>query len=150
MKTIVLATVLLSLSGCAALQAKFAEMNQKPTSVRGPYIAPVISQSDADEVAMNVAQFLAAHLPPARTTLVLPQATNQFHMRLVQQLMVRGFGVVQEAQIEGEVPLMYIVTPFDRGVLVRLRYGGTVATRYLPRGLDGRLSLDNKYAVRGI
>lgn len=142
--------LMLSLSGCAALQSKLDAIAAKSTP--GAYVAPEISISDADEVAMDVAQFLAAQLPPAKTTIDLQLASNKLHMKLIDQLMVRGFGIVQskaQSEHQGAVPLRYSVTMFDKGVLVELRYVGLVASRYLPRANDGHLSLHNKYAVRG-
>lgn len=143
--------LMLALSGCAALQSKLDAIAAKSTP--GSYVAPEISKSDANEVAMDMAQFLAAQLPPAKTTLDLQLSSNKLHLKLVDQLMVRGFGIVQskgQPEQQGALPLRYSVTTFDKGVLVELRYGGHVASRYLPRGNDGHLSLHNKYAVRGV
>lgn len=151
MKTLILIMCAVSLSGCAALQAKMDAIAAKSTP--GAYVSPEISVSDANEVAMDVAQFLAAQLPPAKTTIDLQLTTNKLHMKLIDQLMVRGFGIVQsraQPERQGAMPLRYTVTTFDKGVLVELRYGGLVASRYLPRANDGRLSLHNKYAVRGV
>jgi uncharacterized protein YceK len=151
MNKIILIIGLLSLSGCASLQDKLNAIAARSTP--GSYVAPEITQSDADEVAMDMAQFLSVQLPPAKTTLDLQLSSNKLHMKLIDQLMVRGFGIVQSKSLpehqEGAVPLRYTVTPFDKGVLVELRYAGLVASRYLPRGNDGHLSLHNKYAVRG-
>ena len=151
MKKIALIMCMLSLSGCAALQSKLDAIAARSTP--GSYVAPEISKSDADEIAMDMAQFLAAQLPAAKTTLDLQLTTNKLHMKLIDQLMVRGFGIVQskaQPEQQGIVPVRYAVTLFDKGVLVELRYGGLVASRYLPRGNDGHLSLHNKYAVRGV
>lgn len=150
MNKILLIIGLLSLSGCTALQSKLDAIAAKSTP--GSYVAPEISKSDANEVAMDMAQFLAAQLPAAKTTLDLQLTTNKLHMKLIDQLMVRGFGIVQsksQPEQQGTVPLRYTVTTFDKGVLVELRYAGLVASRYLPRANDGHLSLHNKYAVRG-
>jgi uncharacterized protein YceK len=150
MKTLTI-ILMLSLSGCAALQSKLEAIAAKSTP--GSYVAPEISKSDADEVAMDMAQFLAVQLPPAKTTIDLQLSANKLHLKLIDQLMVRGFGIVQskaQSEHQGAVPLRYTVTTFDKGVLVELRYGGHVASRYLPRGNDGHLSLHNKYAVRGV
>ena len=150
MNKILLIVGLLSLSGCASLQAKLDAIAARSTP--GSYVAPEITKSDADEIAMDVAQFLAAQLPAAKTTLDLQLTTNKLHMKLIDQLMVRGFGIVQsklQPEQQGTVPLRYTITTFDKGVLVELRYAGLVASRYLPRGNDGHLSLHNKYAVRG-
>lgn len=153
MKKIALIMCMLSLSGCAALQAKMDAIAARSTL--GSYVAPEISKSDADEIAMDMAQFLAAQLPAAKTTLDLQLTKNKFHLKLIDQLTVRGFGIVQskaqpEQEQQGTVPVRYAVTLFDKGVLVELRYGGLVASRYLPRANDGHLSLHNKYAVRGV
>ena len=150
MKTLII-ILMLSLSGCATVQSKLEAIAAKSTP--GSYVAPEISKSDADEVAMDMAQFLAAQLPPAKTTIDLQLSANKLHLKLIDQLMVRGFGIVQskaQPEHQGAVPLRYTVTTFDKGVLVELRYGGHVASRYLPRGNDGHLSLHNKYAVRGV
>ncbi len=149
MKTIVLIVCMSMVAGCAPFQARLAAM--KANSTPGSYVAPEISASDANEVAMDIAQFLSVQLPPAKTTLDLQLSKTSFHAMLVDKLMGRGFGIVQsKAQPEHEqaMPLRYTITPLDKGVLVRLRYGGHAATRYLPRGNDGHLSLQNKYAVR--
>lgn len=151
MKALALMVILLPLSGCAALQAKLEAMQAKATP--GSYVASEISESDANEVAMDMAEFLAARLPAAKTTLDLQLSANKLQTKLVDQLMVRGFGIIQskvQSDQEGTVMLQYKITRLDAGVLVRLRYGGHMATRYLSRAPDGRLSRQNKYAVREV
>lgn len=146
MKAILL-MLALSISGCAAI----AEMNAKSTP--GSYVAPGISAADGDEAAMDMAQFLSVQLPAAKTTLDLQSSTNKLHSRLIDQLRIRGFGVVQSKEQSdhyGTVLIRYTVTPLDNGVLVQLRYGRNIATRYLSRANDGHLSLHNRYAVREV
>jgi hypothetical protein len=149
MKTIAAILLLLSLAGCAAVQAKFAEINAKSTP--GSYVAPEITKADVDEAAMDMAQFLSAQLPAAKTTLDLQASTNKLHPKLLDQLRIRGFGIVQskeQFEHQGAIMIRYMVTPLDNGVLVQLRYGRHIATRYLSRSNDGRLSFNNRYAVR--
>lgn len=151
MKNLGLILCLFFLAGCASIQAKLDAMEAK--KMAGAYVSPEISKPDADEAASDIAQFLSAQLPPAKTTLDLQLSKNTFHAALIDKLMNRGFGIVQSnslAEHEDMVPLRYTVTTFGNGLLVELRYGGYVASRYLPRGNDGRLSLHNKYAVRGV
>ncbi|BCT69512.1 hypothetical protein [Nitrosospira sp. NRS527] len=149
MKTIALMMCVLSLTGCAALQAKLEAIAAKSTP--GSYLAPDISDTDADEVAMDVAQFLSAQLLAAKTTLELQSSENKLHLTLLDQLMVKGFGVIQSKQPteqQSAVQLRYKVTPLYKGVLVRLRYGGQEASRFFDRANDGHLSLHTRYAVR--
>lgn len=149
MKIIVLMMCLFMLSGCAAIQAKMEAMAAKGTP--GSYVAPEISETDADEVAKDVAQFLSVQLPAAKTTLELQPSENKLHLTLLDQLMVKGFGVIQSKQPteqQSAVQLRYKVTPLYEGVLVRLRYGGQEASRFYDRANDGHLSLHTRYAVR--
>lgn len=123
------------------------------------YVAPEVTANDATVLAADAAEHLAPALPPARTTLVLdPPASQQNDVMtpaMIEQLRATGYGVVQvepnrpkdAPQIEG-VPLRYLVSPLQAGVLMRLQYQGIEAARFYPRATDGSLVEAAPFTVR--
>lgn len=150
MKKILLIIGLIFLAGCAQLQEKL-EARAAANGGDVSYVAPEISMADANEVAIDLSQFLSSKYPAAKTTLAFQPSMNKLHLKLIDQLMVKGFGIeYNKAATQGAVPIRYTLTTLEKGVLVRLRYGENVATRYMPRANDGHLSMANKYAVREV
>ncbi|WP_052494158.1 hypothetical protein [Nitrosospira sp. NpAV] len=149
MKIIVLMMCLFTISGCAALKEKLEAIAERNRGY-GSYVAPDISKSDADELTMDMSQFLMNQLPAAKTTLELEPLKNPLHAMLLDQLARKGFGIVESMPQTGQQgeQLRYLVTRLDRGLLVRLRYQDKEASRFYDRTVDGRLSLRTGYTIR--
>lgn len=140
-----LATALL-LSACAT---------SRPTM---SYVESSVTATDSITLSREAVAYLAAALPPARTTLVLdpPAAKDQDHMTaaLVLALRARGYGVTvadpKTGRAAGQgVALRYLASPLDGGVLMRLQYQSTEASRYYPRSTNGLLLPGAPFTVRG-
>lgn len=122
------------------------------------YVEPTVTDSDAQTLASDTVEYLADPLPPARTTLLLdpPVSKNSDALTTVMMtsLRERGYGVaLLDPQTgnasEDGVLLRYIASPLDSGVLLRLQFQGTEASRYYPRGSDGQLLPGAPFTVRG-
>lgn len=146
MKTIVVVLCLFLLSGCAALQEKFATRG-KPIGQNATVILLGITPADSTAISQDMAEYLASQLPPAKTTIGMDVLKNPLHLKLSDALALRGFGVTT-VNADGAVWIRYYVTDLDRGLLVRLRYGNTVASRFYDRAHDGSLSLYSPFTVR--
>lgn len=140
MKTIMVA-ILLSIAGCAS----FPEFN-KPSS---SYVAPEINSFEAEDVARDMAGFLAEQMPAAKTTIALEPSKALLHEILSNELKERGFGVTGGVKPDQQVvSVRYFVTVLDGGVLVRMKYSKHLAGRYYARLNGGKLSFTNRFAVR--
>ena len=122
------------------------------------YVEPSVSATDSQTLSREAVAFLADTLPPARTTLVLdpPAAKDHDHLTaaLIPALRARGFGVTLTDPKTGVpagqgIALRYLASPLDSGVLMRLQYQGTEASRYYPRGSNGLLLPGAPFTVRG-
>ena len=133
---------LVALSGCASLQEKFNSMATKGDS----YVAPGISQEDANTVAVDMAEYLSENLPAAKTTIDVGSLKGPLQSVLVEQLTLKGFGVV-EKKSDNSILLRYKVSPLYKGVLVRMAYQGIEASRFYSRDSAGGLSAGG-YAVK--
>jgi len=131
-----------ALSGCASLQAKFNSMATKGES----YVAPDISQEDANIVAQDMAEYLSENFPAAKTTIDVGASKGPLQSTLVEQLTLEGFGVV-EKKSDNSILLRYKVSPLYKGVLVRMAYQGIEASRFYSRDSAGGLSAGG-YAVK--
>jgi hypothetical protein len=117
-----------------------------------------VSASDAALLANAMAQFLGQQLPRAATTLVLQppsrdQASNALTPALHSALVQAGFGVQEAAPgtplpNSGGYALRYLVSPLDAGVLVRLQYHQTEASRWYARNSSGQLQAASPFTVR--
>ena len=74
---------------------------------------------------------------------------------MVEQLRATGYGVVEAPRNPGKdappvegVPLRYLVSPLQAGVLMRLQYRGVEAARFYPRSTDGSLVEAAPFTVR--
>lgn len=141
MKKTAIAICLLT-SGCATFPAL---KQSKPSA---SYVSPEISLSESEEIARDMARFLSVRLPPAKTTIELDSSVSMFHHFLFNELVWRGFGVVEHAE-DGVVPLRYFVTTLDTGIVIRMKYDRQVAGRFYNR-VGNRLSFGNAYAVREV
>lgn len=122
------------------------------------YVEPTVTASDAQTLASDTVAYLADPLPPARTTIVLDPPAAKDHDALTAAMLpalrARGYGVTlvdpQTGKAGGAgVPLRYIASPLDSGVLLRLQYQGTEASRYYPRSSNGQLLPGAPFTVRG-
>lgn len=135
----------LFLGGCAAL---------RPTM---SYVEPSVTASDGQTLASDTVAYLSDPLPPARTIIVLdPPATkdrDSLTSAMLPALRKRGYGIelinpkTGKASSAG-VPLRYIASPLDDGVLLRLQYQGIEASRFYSRGSNGLLLTDAPFTVR--
>lgn len=140
--------LMLSLSGCAAIQERMAQLeSRKPGS---SFVDKEISASDVKEISQDMAEFLAKQLPPAKTTLEIQVAGDRFYPLFREQLSRRGFGVVEikPGMEKRGVFVGYRITPFQQGVLVRMNVDGQAASRYYDRGPDGHLTLQSNFTLR--
>lgn len=138
-----------ALSGCASVRPSMS------------YVAPEVTASDASKLAADAAHWLAKPLPPAQTTIVLDppassaQQSDVMTPAMLEQLRATGYGVVQVPRQQGKdtpplegVPVRYLVSPLDTGVLMRLQYQGVEAARFYPRSTDGSLVEAAPFTVR--
>lgn len=145
MKKVALLACMSLASGCTTFPQVF-----KQTSARSSYVAPEVSHAESEKIARDMARFLSAQLPPAKTTIELGQAGTSFHDILFTELVWKGFGVVESKPEDGKetVSLRYFVTPLDTGIAVRMKYNQQVAGRFYNRTGAGQLSFASAYAVR--
>lgn len=91
------------------------------------YVAQLQQPADAEMLANGMAEFVAARLPAASTTLALDptpsaQEGNAVTPALAAALRRRGFAIAESEQPApaGAHQLRYLVSPLDAGLLVRL------------------------------
>lgn len=138
--------LMLGLAGCAALRPGMS------------YVAPEISATDAKVLASDAVDYLAGALPAARTTVVLDAVSNErsdvLRPALIADLRATGFGVrpmvqpTPDARPADGVPVRYVVSQLEGGVVMRLHYRGTEAARFYRRGNDGALAVSGPFTVR--
>jgi hypothetical protein len=106
------------------------------------YVTPglSLSKSDAATLANDTVQHLSGAFPPAKNTLVLdtPKGDDALTPLLMAQLRSAGFGVIEAERGIG-VRIRYLVSPLDKGVVLRLQYLTVEAARFYPRGAGGNL-----------
>ncbi|EPN2681283.1 conjugal transfer protein TrbH [Escherichia coli] len=121
------------------------------------FVAPTVTANDASVLAKDTAAYLADPLPPAKTTVVLDPPTNSsadvMTPALTTALREAGFGVVEADRQSGPkagegTPVRYLVSPLENGVLLRLQYLGTEASRFYPRTASGALVSAGPFTVR--
>lgn len=123
-----------------------------------------VTAHDASILAADVVTHLSNYLPPARTTLILdhpaPDPNNILTETIVGSLRGSGYGVTVVDQKSGDqksskrpnkgTPLHYLVSQLDSGILLRLQYLETEATKFYPRTREGELSSDAvPFTLRG-
>lgn len=119
------------------------------------YVAKEITQTDAEVLAADAVNHLSSPLPPAHTTfLILSPSAGEIDLltpTLVKKLRERGYGV-HETQAETETPagtkLRYLASPFDNGLILRLQYLQSEATRFYQRNPDNSISPGAPFTVR--
>ncbi|MCM8735488.1 conjugal transfer protein TrbH [Azospirillum sp. A1-3] len=120
---------------------------------RSSYVEAV-TPADAPVLAADIAGFVAERLPAAATTLALDApagelASDSLTPVLRGELRRIGFGVADAGQkAPGALPLRYLVTPLNAGVLVRLQVDRTTASRLWLRNSAGTLQAGSPFTVR--
>ncbi len=117
------------------------------------YVDSDVTATNSERLAADAVDYLATPLPPARTTLVMqpPRGDDPLTPILLEKLRTRGYGVVigaDAAQGEQGTPIRYLASPLGTGVVLRLEYHGTVASRFYARGQDGNLTPGSPFSVR--
>jgi len=118
------------------------------------YVEPTVTASDAQVLANDTVTYLSDTLPPARTILVLDTPVTKDHDALTAAMLpalrARGYGVTLVNPQTGAagMPLRYMASSLDSGVLLRLQYQDIEASRYYPRSSNGQLLLDAPFTVR--
>ena len=145
-KTLIPLVLILSFClGCVSLRG------QSPSS----WVPPDLNFRRAIYIAVDAGKYLSSSLPPAKTTLVLivPSGRDPLTPHLEEVLRDKGFGVVRVSPgkkkvVEKGTPLQYRVTQYDGGLLLRLRYGDTEASRWYRLDKDGWPSPSAPFTVR--
>ena len=133
----------LFLSACAA-----------PSRPSSSYVDQAINAADAKTLADDAAAYLSGSLPPAKTMLLIDppssrNATDVLTPAMQVALREKGYGVLvlsPESHYTKETsePLAgtafrYLASPLETGVLLRLQFSGTEASRFYQRNRDGAL-----------
>ena len=145
-------TAFVLMSACATSRPSISSIS---------YVAPEVRANDAQTLASDAVNFLAAALPPAKTTLLLnPPATGQsatpdvLTSALTDRLRRRGYGiavVVDErptSQTTQATPLRYLASPLDNGIVLCLQFKGQEATKLYPRTTNGTLLANGPFLLR--
>ena len=119
------------------------------------YVAQLQQPADAQVLADGVAQFVAMRLPAASSTVTLDptpsdQAGNSLTPALTSALRRRGFAVAKDGQSAPASAhhLRYLVTPLDKGDLIRLTLdGATEGSRFFVRNSAGRLQAGGPFTL---
>ncbi|AWK88612.1 conjugal transfer protein TrbH [Azospirillum thermophilum] len=133
--------VALLLGGCASF------------GPRSSYVEAV-TPADAPLLAADIAGFVSDRLPAASTTVALDEpagelASDSLTPVLRDELRRIGFGVAgADQKAPGAHALRYLVTPLNAGVLVRLQFDRTTASRLWLRNSAGTLQAGSPFTVR--
>lgn len=121
----------------------------------GSYVSRISTSGNAQVLAASMAEFVAARLPAASTTVMLAatpsgQAGNLVTPALVADLRERGFAIAGGGQ-GGSADvhrIRYLVTPLGDGDLVRVSIdGGAQASRFFVRSSTGELQAGGPQTV---
>jgi len=137
---------------CALLGGCAVDRTGAPFS----YVSPDVLQNDARAVAADATTHLAQQLAPAKTTIILypgKPSRDTAIAALADELRAFGFGVAlsspgKDAPAVAGVPLRYLVSPLDGGLVVRLQYMQREDARFYARAADGSLVAPAPFSVR--
>ncbi len=119
---------------------------------QGSYTSGVTT-ANTEILADSIARYVAYKLPAANSTVtVIPARQNdRLANALTTNLKNRGFGIADDtAPNPSAVPLAYLVTPLENGLLIVIRLNGQEATNMLIRDAQTKQwSLLNSYTVKG-
>ncbi len=146
MKMTVLAMCLaMSLPGCAQLEAL---KNRNAAPAPFSFVA-ALNEDDSEKIGKDMTAFLAEQFPAAKTTVYVEPSNTIVRAVLVDEMASKGFGILETKPEQGPaVVLQYFITNLSNGILVRMRYGDAVASRYYGRQSNGSLFAAGKIAVR--
>jgi hypothetical protein len=133
-RIIVVGLLALALSSCVT-----------PSS-SGSYVMPLPSQ-DGPPLAQGIVGFLQDRLPPATSTLlvILPGDTpgntepDKLSPTLIRALKTAGYALAGPHQSVVAHRIIYRVSPFDEGILLRLSVDGVSAAQFFVRNTAGTL-----------
>lgn len=122
------------------------------------YVGQIDGPADAQVLAAGMVAFVATQLPAASSTVVLDptsadQAANALTPAFVAALRDRGFAVADNRQADtpGAHHIRYLVTPLDKGDLVRVSIdNGAEASRFFVRNSAGDLQAGGPFTVRQV
>lgn len=139
----------LSLTGC-----------QTNSGSATSYVSVRLPASAASQLADDAAAYLSSVLPPARTTLKVAlgkEGTTQDSVSpaILAALREKGYGVIVSEEQEKQhsaagVPVRFTVSRLENGVLLRLDYGSSEATRFYLRTSDNQLTPASAFTVREV
>lgn len=133
------------LAGCAELEA-LKKMND-PASTAS-FVAE-LNEADSEKIGKDMTVFLAEQFPAAKTTVYVEPSNTIVRTVLVNEMVAKGFGILETKPGQGPaVVLQYFITRLSNGILVRMRYGEAIASRFYGRKADGSLYAAGKIAVR--
>jgi hypothetical protein len=140
---------------CLALPCLAALLTGCALGPDSSYVAQLEQPADAEVLANGMAAFVATRLPAASSAVALDptpsdQADNSLTPALASALRRRGFEVAEDGQNlpAGAHHLRYLVTPLDRGNLVRLTLDGTSeGSRFFMRNSAGGLQSGGPFTV---
>lgn len=141
-RTVLAMCIAMSLVGCAQLEA--LKNRNSPAS----FVAE-LNESDSEKIGKDMTTFLAEQFPAAKTTVYVAPSNTIVRSVLVDEMAAKGFGILDSKPDQGPaVTLQYFITNLSNGILVRMRYGDAVASRFYGRQSDGSLYAAGKIAVR--
>jgi hypothetical protein len=144
-RTILAMCIAMSLTGCAQLEAL---RSRNAPAAPASFVAE-LNEADSERIGKDMATFLADQFPAAKTTVYVEPSNTIVRALLVDDLAAKGFGILETKPDQGPaVALQYFITNLRNGILVRMRYGDAVASRYYGRQTDGSLYAAGKIAVR--
>jgi len=125
------------------------------------YVSSKISPTEIAFVVADATAHLARALPPAQTTLQLAptksRAGGEMSDALAEYLRATGYGVLEadmrdrgEDAMSRAVPLRYLVSRLDDGIVLHLQYQGLEASCFYPRTADGNLVRAAPFSVRRV
>ena len=144
-RTVLAMCIAMSLTGCAQLEAL---KNRNAPASTASFVAE-LNDTDSERIGKDMTMFLAEQLPAAKTTVYVEPSNTVVRAVLVDEMAAKGFGILETKPDQGPaVVLQYFITHLSNGILVRVRYGDAVASRYYGRQTDGNLYAAGKIAVR--
>jgi len=123
------------------------------------YVSSKVTPAEMDILVADATRYLYGALPPAKTTVLLAPAKSRtatvLSTALAEQLRATGYGVIESDTREHindphVVPLRYLVSRLDDGIVLHLQYRNIEASRFYPRIADGGLMPAAPFAVRGM
>jgi len=121
------------------------------------YVSSKVTSAEINTLVTDATNYLYGSLPPAQTTVLLAPTKSRtataLSTALAEQLRATGYGVIESDTGERinaahVVPLRYLVSRVDDGIVLHLQYHDIEASRFYPRTADGGLMLLAPFTVR--